>query len=135
VRVGRSAGRVDRMSFEALGQIDVQPPLTAGERDHLRDEMVPDCPWILCRDGCCLRLDGGDREDAAEWLDELLGFLAEGAHTATGMVVAARDDGEIFTVRVTRNRVYDRVLRSASSDRRRPIAAVIDLQERRTVRR
>lgn len=120
--------------MDTLGQIDITPPLLGDVRERFDSISGPDSPWVLCRDGCCLRLEDDDRTLAAEWLDELVVELGHG-HRFDGLVVVATDDGEIYTVRAVRNRVYDRVLRPTDGRRQPRGARVIDLQPRLQSRR
>lgn len=132
------------VDLEVVGQIDIEPPLDGEGRDAFAMLTRPsrydepgrpasDCGWEVCPDGCCLRLTGADDlDDARAWLRYGVHTLAEdGDRVLSGMVVARRpDDGEIFTLRVTRqHRIYDRILRAGR--RRQRVAPVIDLSSRR----
>lgn len=136
-------------ALETVGQIDIEPPLREEERetfallthphvDGLPGRSTTGCCWVVCRDGCCLRLEDADGvEDAVQWLRYAVDVLAErGEHTLVGLVAASReDDGQIFTVRVTpQRRVHGKVLRD-SRVHRPDIAGVIDLARVREARR
>ena len=130
-------------ALEAVGQIDIEPPLAADEREAFALLTQPSaydvrppgahCGWVVCRDGCCLRLESADAlDDAAGWLRWAVARLTEGGdHRLVGLVAACRrEDGEIFTLRVTaQRRVHAKVLRAGRTRSR--VAPVISLAERR----
>lgn len=85
------------------------------------------CSWSVCWDGCCLAWSGAEKSYAmVEWLRYLIAhFLRPGAramddprfdgftfdHSLDGMVVGCRrDNKELFSVVVHRNRVTERIL-------------------------
>jgi hypothetical protein len=134
------------VALEVVGQIDIEPPLDGEGRAAFEILTRPsgydepgrpqsDCGWEVCPGGCCLRLTGADDlDDARAWLRYGVHTLAEdGGRVLSGMVVARQPDGEIFTLKVTRqHRIYERVLRVGRRRRRPPtVAPVIDLSERR----
>jgi hypothetical protein len=108
------------------------------------------CDWSVCWEGCCLAWSGKEKSySMVEWLRYLIAhFLRPGAkaakdprfaeftfdHRLSGMVVGCRrTDKEIFAIRVSNNRVTERVLNPG--DRRLgglpplPYEAEIDAQD------
>jgi hypothetical protein len=111
-----------------VGRIDVSVPLSDRER-RLYVFDAP-CPWVPCRDGCCLELRGtGDLEAS---LADIVGMLHRPGREFAGMVVGCRRaDGEVVAVSVRRNRVSSRVLRAGQGLPRPRLASVIELEDRR----
>jgi hypothetical protein len=114
------------------------------------------CDWSVCWEGCCLAWSGKEKSYAmVPWLKYLIGhFLRPGAaaakdtrfeeftfdHRLSGMVVGCRrTDKELFAIRVSNNRVTERVLNPG--DRRfadaplLPYEAAIDRDEQMFRRR
>jgi len=90
------------------------------------------CDWSVCWDGCCLAWNGTEKSYAMiAWLRYLIAhFLRPGGraardprfgrfsfdHRLDGMVVGCRrDTKELFVVKVTNNRVTERILRAGES--------------------
>lgn len=127
---------------DAVGRLDIAPPLTALERAGVDDLWST---WQVCRAGCCLRYDGvSEREAAAQSLRELLVCLCSlrarrlpggVPHRLDGMVVGWHRDGdELFAITVSNNRVTSKVLRAGSPARSSVptgFADVVDLESRR----
>ena len=136
-------------TLETVGQIDIDPPLQEEEREAFAlltrplsydepERPQAGCCWSVCKDGCCLELEGAeDVEDAVDWLRYAVDVLGErGQHRLVGLVAACREeDGHMFTVRVTQQRrVFGKVLREERV-RRPDLAGVIDLAQVREARR
>jgi hypothetical protein len=131
-----------------VGRVDVRPPLNDDEAAavaRFSRSRANGCSWTPCPDGCCLAWSSRDgRESTATWLRFLLTDLLGAGHRLDGVVVGfRRRTGELFSVTVANNRVYEKVLRPGSTTgrtrRRTPKraagAAVIDLAARRAARR
>jgi len=132
-----------------VGRVDVRPPLNEDEAAAIARfarSRTNGSSWTPCPDGCCLAWGSRDgRESAATWLRHLLTDLLGSGHRLDGVLVGfRRRTGELFSVTVTNNRVYEKVLREGSttagpSQRRTPKkrsgAAVIDLASHRASRR
>ncbi len=121
---------------QCLGEIALNPPLTRAQREDLewcsgRGAHLEGIGWEFCARGCCLRVaEATDRETAARALQEVVDAAAGSGHRCTGLLVVRRGDGELFTLRVTRGRVYVKLLGAASSGEPR-LATVTPLRTRR----
>lgn len=114
------------------------------------------CDWEVCWDGCCIAWNGTEKSyKMIPWLRYLIGhFLKPGAearsdprfagftfdHRLTGTVVGCRrDNKELFMVRVTNNRVTEKVIRPADPRYQDwpplPYEAAIDRDRARVQRR
>jgi hypothetical protein len=132
-----------------VGRVDVRPPLNDDEAAAIARfarSRTNGSSWTPCPDGCCLAwASRNGRESAATWLRHLLTDLLGSGHRLDGVLVGfRRRTGELFSVTVTNNRVYEKVLREASTiagrprertTKRRSVAAVIDLASHRASRR
>ncbi len=96
----------------------------ADQADEVLRELVSHAPrgwsnWTVCRDGCCLSYDGGDKANhMVPWLKFLMAtFLVPGAaaeglegmtcdHVLDGMVVGSRrDNRELYSITVVDSHV------------------------------
>jgi hypothetical protein len=129
-----------------VGRIDVRPPLNDDEAAAIARfarSRANGSSWTPCPDGCCLAWGSRNgRESAATWLRHLLTEILGSGHRLDGVLVGfRRRTGELFSVTVANNRVYEKVLREGSASRRtgrrtpKRGAAVIDLASRRATRR
>jgi hypothetical protein len=125
--------------LECLGQIQLNPALTRAQRDDLEwcgGEAGPgEVVWEFCAGGCCLRVaHAPDREAVRGALQEVVDAAAGSGHRCSGLLVVRRGDGELFTLRVSRGRVYAKLL-----DQPRPseprLATVTPLRSRRSDQR
>lgn len=130
---------VDRT--ECLGHIALNPALTREQREVLewrggaweqeeageQSEVV----WELCAGGCCLRVARApDRETTGRALQEVVDAATDSGHRCSGVLVVRRGDGELFTLRVARGRVYVKLLDPARPAEPR-LASVTPLRTRR----
>lgn len=123
---------------ECLGQIEINPAPSRTQREELEwctgrgDEVGDEVVWRFCARGCCLRVaQAPDSRSAAAALQEVVDAVARSGHRCTGLLVVRRGDGETFTLRVGRGRVYVKVLagRAAAEPR---LASVTPLETRRS---
>jgi hypothetical protein len=126
---------------ECLGQIALNPALTRDQRDQLEwcsgrsGESAGEVVWEYCAGGCCLRVArASEREDVRRALQEVVDAAASSGHQCSGVLVVQRGDGELFTLRVSRGRVYVKLLEPARTAEPR-LASVIPLRTRRTAQR
>ena len=131
-----------------VGRVDVRPPLNDEEAAAIASfarSRTNGSSWTPCPDGCCLAWGSRNgRESAATWLRHLLTDVLGSGHRLDGVLVGfRRGTGELFSVTVANNRVYEKVLRDGSAARiarsarttRQSGAAVIDLAAHRASRR
>ena len=130
-----------------VGRVDVRPRLSDDEAAvvaRIARSRTNGCSWTPCPDGCCLVwASRHGQESPGTWLRFLLTDVLGTGHRLDGVLVGfRRRTGELFSVTVANNRVYEKVLREGGSvrkpARRRPKgegAAVIDLAARRASRR
>lgn len=131
----------DATRTECLGEIGLNPPLTRDQREQLEwctgrdDGDGGGVVWELCAGGCCLRVaQAADRESARQALQAVVDAAAESGRRCTGLLVVRRGDGELFTVRASRGRVYAKLLQPARKPEPR-LATVTPLRSRRTDQR
>ena len=101
--------------LECLGQIELNPALTRAQRDDLEccggGDLPGEVVWEFCAGGCCLRVaQAPDRETVVGALQEVVDAAAGSGHRCSGVLVVRRGDGELFTLRVSRGRVYAKLL-------------------------
>ena len=132
--LGMTYAHAERL--ECLGQIQLNPALTRAQRDELEwcggGEAVPgEVVWEFCAGGCCLRVaQAPDRETVRGALQQVVDAAAGSGHRCSGVLVVRRGDGELFTLRVSRGRVYAKLLDPPRTSEPR-LATVTPLRSRR----
>ncbi len=120
----REAAFINRISGSPFLQDPGGPLRVANEDDEVLRDLLSGAPrgwsnWTVCRQGCCLSYDGGDKANhMAPWLKFLMAtFLTHGAtaegvdgmtcdHVLNGMVVGSRrDTRELYSLTVRDNEV------------------------------
>jgi len=131
----------DANRTECLGQIQLNPPLSRAEREDLEwragraEDASGEVAWEFCAGGCCLRVaQVPDRATVSQALQAVVDAAASSGHRCSGILVVRRGDGELFTLRVSRGRVYTKLLdRPRAAEPR--LASVTPLRTRRDDRR
>ena len=131
----------DESRAECVGQIQLNPALTREQREQLEwcggkaDEAAAEVAWEFCAGGCCLRVaQAPDREAVRRALQEVVDAAAASGHRCSGVLVVQRGDGELFTLRASRGRVYAKLL-EPSHDAPARLASVTPLRTRRADQR
>ena len=135
------ADRTQARRTQCLGEIQLNPALSRTQREDLEwcsgrgEGDAGEVVWEFCAGGCCLRVASApDREAAGRALQEVVDAAAGSGHRCTGVLVVRRGDGELFTLRVSRGRVYVKLLdRPRASEPR--LASVTPLRSRRADQR
>lgn len=127
----------DAERTQCLGEIRLNPALTRAQREDLEwctgrvEEASGQVVWEFCGGGCCLRVaQAPDRETASRAMQAVVDAAASSGLRCSGLLVVRRGDGELFTLRVSRGRVYVKLLDPPRTAEPR-LASVTPLRTRR----